>query len=1017
MASLTVSHYLGMLQRDPLDREAFDGLSEAIQSGDPERMGEAPLRLLEAARAKHERRGEAQAVAWLIEIEQGLTGDDPDFRFALLKELGRLRHEELLEPTRAVEAYRLALEVRPEDEGVQQALEQLEQMAESWRRIADRFVEEAQDASDATVRTSFLVRAGSLVWQYRQKGKARETDKLFRDALRSDPGDVRAARLYCVTLRARDRSKDEAAVLMKAGGAARGRDDKLNLFLVAARLYAHKLEQAAKAADAYCHVLEFAPGHDEAMSFLVAHYTESEDWDSLVSLYEDALRSRQKLEQERGILLQLGMVHWRIREQPEAAEPYFGRLRKIDPGNAGMLSFYREFLATDEQRPRLLTILADAQRVAGGADEKLELALELARQASETEATLERAIDAWKAVQRIDAGNLEARAALTDLYRRAEKWNALVEVMRAEIEALGEDEGERKVTLLRELVPIYRDHLALETMVVHTYNAILELAPGDLPALEKLGETYEAMGRHNDLIQVLMRRAEATEEVAEKVVLLERVAHIWLERFANYNQATKPLEAILEVQPDNRAALAQLRTIYTKKRAYQPLFDVLEKELGLAEDASAALELKVELARLAGDRLHRQSDAITLWGEIVDESPETEGALAALEKLSEREKDWPNLARALELRVKDEGDDKERVRVLTKLGGIYAEHLDAPEQAASAFQRILAVDPKNGRAMRTLREAYVAAGDFTSLEALYAERGDWEGLVEVLGTAAERTEDVDLKVRLSFRAAEIYRERIGEAHRAFRNYERILSVEPKNVDAARALVPIYERDEKWARLVGLHEVLLGAQTEETPREERIEQLHRLSELCLTRLGDEAAAFGWARSAYAIAPTEPVVLERLESAAAAAGSWEPFSQVLASRVDATDDDAERMALRRRIASVAAERLGPEEAVSSRPSWSRLLATPRPCRRWPPSTALRDSSSPSRSCSRVSSSVRKTTTRGAPCCASSPSCARRPWEISTARPRPTGRSWNSTPATPRRWPRSIAWPWTRGAGTRW
>jgi len=915
MASLTVSHYLGMLQRDPLDRAAFDGLSEAIQSGDAERTGESPLRLLEAARAKHERRGEAQAVAWLIELQQAISHDDPDFRFALLKELGRLRREELLEPEAATEAYRMALEVRPGDASVEQALEELEQMSERWRQIADRFVEEAQDASDATVRTSFLVRAGCLVWEYRAKGKAREADKLFRDALRSDPGDVRAARLYCVTLRARDKAKDEAGVLSQTADAARGRDDKLNLYLAAARLYSRKLEQPDNAAQAYRRVLEFAPGHDEAMSFLVAHYTEAEDWDSLVGLYEDALRSRQKLEQERGILLQLGMVHWRIRQQPDAAEPYFGRLRKIDPGNAGMLAFYREYLSTDDQRPRLLTILADAQRAAGGADEKLTLAIELARQASETDATVERAIDAWKAVQRIDANNLEARAALTDLYRRAEKWNALVEVMRAEIDALGDDEAERKVVLLRELVPIYRDHLALETMVVHTYNAILELAPDDLSALAVLGETYEAMGRHNDLIQVLMRRADATEDTAEKVELLERVAHIWLERFANYNQATKPLEAILEVQPDNLNALAQLRTIYSKKRAYQPLYGVLEKELALATDPAAALELKVELARLAGDRLHRQADAIALWAEIVDEAPETEGALASLEKLAEREKDWPSLARALEVRVKDEADPKERVRELTKLGGIYAEHLDAPERAASAFQRILAVDPKNGRAMRTLREAYVAAGDFASLEALYAERDDWEGLVDVLGTAAERTEDNALKVQLSFRAADIYRERIGEAHRAFRNYERILSVEPKNQDATRALIPIYERDEKWSRLVGLYEVLLAGQTEDTPMAERLEQLYRLSDLCLTRLGDAGAAFGWARSAYAIAPTDPTVLARLEAVAAQAGAWEPFMQVLRGRVDATEDDEERTSLRRRMATVAADRLGkPAEAAA-------------------------------------------------------------------------------------------------------
>ena len=69
MASLTVSNYLGNLQDDPEDAESFEGLREALASGDPERVGEQPLRLLEAARATHEKRGEARAVAWLIELE------------------------------------------------------------------------------------------------------------------------------------------------------------------------------------------------------------------------------------------------------------------------------------------------------------------------------------------------------------------------------------------------------------------------------------------------------------------------------------------------------------------------------------------------------------------------------------------------------------------------------------------------------------------------------------------------------------------------------------------------------------------------------------------------------------------------------------------------------------------------------------------------------------------------------------------------------------------------------------
>jgi len=929
MASLTVANYLGMLQDDPEDPSAFEGLREALQSGDPERVPESPLRLLEAARHAHEKRGELQAVAWLIELEANISEDDPSFQAALYKELGRIRHEELLDDPGAIEAYQKCLAINGEDEDVELAVDEMTQTSEKWRQIADRFIEEASDASDATLKTSMLARAGALVWQYRKKGRARETDKLFKQALKADPASTRTARLYCVTLKERDRWKDVAGALSTTADAARNRDEKLNFYVQAARVFIRRLEDNDSAASCYTRALDLVPGHEEALRFLVEHFTEREEWDHLVALYEDALRSRQKLESEQGILLQIGMVHWRIRNQPDQAEPYFARLRKIDPAHPGMLGFYREHLASivngedadaaKEARSRLLTILGDAQRVAETDEQKQELAVELARAAQAIGAT-ERAIDAWKAVQRIDPSHAEAGSALRDLYRRGEKWNALVEVMRAELEALpakSEDEEikSRRVALLRELIAIYRDQLKLDVMVINTYNALLEEEPGDRGALDELAKTYEGMGRWNDLIKVLERQAEAATDPVDQVDLYMRVARLWIDRFANYNQATKPLEQVIEVEPEHREALSQLKTIYTKKRSWKALYAVLQKEAALASDPEARLHMKIELAKLAGDRLHRNADAIVLWREVLEVAPETEGALDTLEKLAEREKDWPTLAYALEERVGREEDEKKRIKVLQKLGGVYGDHTNEPHKAAQAWKRILELDPKNGRALRTLREAFLQGQDWDGLEALYAEAGDWEGLVDVLGNAAERNEDPEVKKTLSFRAAHVYEEKIGKPERAFRSYERVLSVDPTNVDAATALIPIYEAQEKWSRLVKLREILLDALPEDTPKEERLEAIETLRRLSAEKLSDEQAAFGWAGRAYALQPSDEV-LRQLEASAERAGAWETFADTLKRRI-ARDDasDEERTGLRKKLASIAGERLGKtDEAIS-------------------------------------------------------------------------------------------------------
>ena len=77
------------------------------------------------------------------------------------------------------------------------------------------------------------------------------------------------------------------------------------------------------------------------MVYLANYYEKKEEWDELVALYEDALKGRPRGEEELAMLLQIGMVHWKMRGDLVSAEEYFGRLRKTNPTHAGMLNFYR----------------------------------------------------------------------------------------------------------------------------------------------------------------------------------------------------------------------------------------------------------------------------------------------------------------------------------------------------------------------------------------------------------------------------------------------------------------------------------------------------------------------------------------------------------------------------------------------------------------------------------------------------------------------------------------------------
>lgn len=912
-AALKLSNYLGILRDDPHDADAFAGLKALVESRDAARLGEQPVRLLEVARGQHEARNEPAAVARLLEAEAILVAGDADFEASLWKELGRLRAEQLLDPQGATAAYKRALGLRKDDAEIMDALKRIEQAEANWSKSVKSFTDEAEAASDVALKSSLLVRAACLVWQYKKKGREKECDRLFDSVFAIDPGNSRAAQLYEVTLREREDWKALAQHLLASADRAPDVRDKMYFFLRAGRVLSRTLDRTEAAVAAYRGVLAVEPANEEAMTFLASQYTAAERWDDLVKLYEGALAVPQKIDAEQGALLQIGMVNWRMRSRPDAAEPYFARLRKLDAAHPAMLSFYREYLSGRGQIEPLLALLADAQRVAGDPAVKLELALELAQTAEQHSNLTDRAIEAWKLVQRLDPRNDKAGSVLKRLYTTAEKWNALVEVIKAQVDATPDAQRDRKVSLLRELLMIYRDRLSMDGMVINTLNAIAKLIPGDRSTLDDLAAQYESMGRWNDLIGVLSADAESQPDKARKVEMLLRVASLWIEHFANYNQATTPLEKVLEIEPENRQALAQLKDIYARKRAWKPLYDVLSKEKAVASDPAVRLANTVEMARLAADRLQRHVDAIAHWKEALTIDPSLWEAAEALAKLSERERDWDTLAGALEREFEHATANEARVRVLQKLGALYQDELKDPARAAGAWRRILEIDPRHGRALRALRDSLVSAKDWDGLEDLYAESGDWEALVDVLGSEADQNTDAAVKVELSFRAARIFEDRLGAPERAARSYERVFAADPKNLRAARALAVIYDRDEKWPRLRVVLDLILSALPAKE-KEERLRLLARLGDLAQERLRDSEAAFGYAVAAYKVAPDDEDVRVNLEFTAEAASAFDRVADLYAGRAESAPA-AEALELRRRVAAIHAERLGNAEGASA------------------------------------------------------------------------------------------------------
>jgi tetratricopeptide (TPR) repeat protein len=930
MSAKTIRKALGTLQDDPDHEEAWGDLAEALgfqgvtsplAPREAIELDGAELgKLLESARRAHGSRGEDDAVARMLEIEVA-AAHGTDRQAALEAELARVLDRDVLDDARAIASYRRLLLLRPGDPAAEEAIEKSEAMAARWADLVARYVQEATAATDAGLKSSLLMSAAEVAYRFGRpeleavgKESSRKAKKFaalmeeiiggLKEAIEIDPKNKKAAYLLARVYRRLGRDEELAKVVEHIATEAASKEEKIAGFVRLARVYDKKLKSKERAAAAYERVLDLSPGHPEATSALVDFFTEKEHWDHLVALYEEQLATVRG-PNETGALLQIAMVHWKKRERAEAAEPFFERLRKYEPAHPGMLAFFREWLKEKAALGRLQSVLSDAQRSLPDGPERRAIAAELA-QLSEDGANAAKAIEQWRALYRQDPSNLGARDALKRLYRQTAGWNALTDLLRGDLERAPLDSAEARLPILGEIAEVYREHIKSDSALVTVLSQITALDKTNVQAVRELANAYEALGRWRDLLAAQARLAELEADPGVKAELYRAVARRWLEQFSNVQNAVDAYEKVFDLLPADVEAKEKLKELYNKRRAYKPLFDLLERESGQAEPGPERRELWMEMARLAAERLDRGADATRLYKAVLEEDPTANPALDALEKQAERDKDWQTVSEVLERRAAIASSDAARLAILQRLGAIYSERMQDHKGAMSAWHRVLDLSPGHPKALRVLRDSYLALGDYDGLSALYAASADWEGLVEVLSTAADKAAEAEVRVALSYRAAEVYSTRLKAPERAFRAYERILGIHANDARAASALIPLYEKDEKWQRLPALYEVMLENADSSA---DKLEWLDKLVKVSGENLQDKAASFGYARKAYELDPERALGLARFEKAARVASSWSAFVDTLNLRLKQKNvGKPEARILRAKLAEVCATELG-------------------------------------------------------------------------------------------------------------
>ncbi|MBT8493618.1 MAG: tetratricopeptide repeat protein [Deltaproteobacteria bacterium] len=585
-------------------------------------------------------------------------------------------------------------------------------------------------------------------------------------------------------------------------------------------------------------------------------------WDELDRLYRH-LQSTLTDEKDRIRLLERRCSLYREHlDDPEALKQALAELIQIPDAGPEHSVELRELYRAEEDWEELANLIEQEASVYDpNSREFAREMLELATIEREYLRNRDKAAAAIHQILQHNPRQEEALARYADHFRERRDWRGLADLGEFALEKLTEAGAPSKevVRRLEELALLYEQRLGDIARAIGAWKRIQEIDAKSAKATEAIRRLSSREKTWQSLIGVLEQEAEQAQNPTERADALRRIAQTYRERHINPRRAIALYEEVLEMFPDDDAAL----------KAVAELYDREGDEAGLAHTLRRQLEL----------------DARKLDRELKEQHGRAPTS-----------REWPVSKRV------------ERLNLLRRLAQMYEERVADVDGVVFACSGILEILPGDRDALTRMERVLDKAGDTTRLE-------------QTLQYHAASASGPAERAKVLRKLAKLADDREDEVA-AMERWEQVLGTVPSDKGALAALTVLYERHERWGELAGVLERRVLAPSVPDPgtpaAAARATQLRKYAQVVDDKLGDSGRALKAWRKLLDLLPKDRVALEALARLYEETGHWRELAEVLEEQVplflDSESDAAAAATLRR--AAILEERLGaPADAAAA------------------------------------------------------------------------------------------------------
>lgn len=496
----------------------------------------------------------------------------------------------------------------------------------------------------------------------------------------------------------------------------------------------------------------------------------------------------------------MGRLYGDRLNRPDFALSCFSQALAIEPSQAaaydGVIDLYRGSQSWPELSNALLQRADNEQSPVKARDYRAEAAIVIAgklNDLTQARAQLER-------VLADDPHHPQAQRALSDILREQQDFPALAQVLEQSAES---QKGKERLQALLSLGELYEDRLGELEAAASKYRAAIELEPRELAAWKGLERIYAQGENYAGLIESLRAQVDLAATPKQRIALLERIGLLLEQEFLDHAQAAQCFEDIVAIDAGHDGANGALARLYRHLQRFEDLVAVLDRHSAVAEDDGRKIELLLQAARVYAVDLSSPQRAIELYEEILAIDEEQADALSELARLKTSAGDVAAAVAAVERLAEREQDPQKRAQLWIRAGKLSQDGTDR-DRAITAYKRALDLDPHAAAAAEALRE-------------IYRQRGDARGAIEMLMHAIEVSEGELKRATLLAELGTIYKHQLDDTEQASVAFEQALSLDPTSTAAAAGLASIAFADERFGDAIEHYEQIEG-RLDELPRD-------------------------------------------------------------------------------------------------------------------------------------------------------------------------------------------------------